>query len=109
MALSALPTGCPTDFGDKRGASLPGLGVQGLQSTLAGVAFGVGPNDFVSFTAFAYFRHGYGFPVTVILEPEGGSGRGVPESGFHGADSRGARRSQRLTLLPLGPFVQRGA
>ena len=26
-----------------------------------------------------------------------------------GADSRGARRSQRLTLLPLGPFVQRGA
>lgn len=79
------------------------------QTNSAGVAFGVGPDDFVSFAAFADFRHWHGFPGTVILEPEGGSGRGVLETGFHGAGSRGARRSQRLTLLPPGPVVQRGA
>ncbi len=60
------------------------------------------------FTAFAHFRDRDGFPGAVILDPEGGSGCGVFEFGFHGFNSFVVRISQRLMFLPLALVLQRG-
>ena len=75
----------------------------------AGGSLGIDLGDLVSFAAFAHFGHCDGFPFTVTLDPDGGAWCGVFEFGFHAGGSRGIRRSQRFTLFPRGPAVQRGA
>ena len=109
MVLSALPTGCPTDFGDNV-ASVVWLGIHGVKNTSAGFALAVSPGNFVfAGYADAHFCHGDGLPFTAMLDPEDGARFGVLEFGFHTGVSCGMGSSQRFTLLPLGPVVQRGA
>ena len=50
--LSALPTGCPTDFGDNVGASVVWLGIHGVKDTSVGFIPVVGPRSVV-FTGYA--------------------------------------------------------
>ena len=108
--LFVLPTGCPTDFGDNVAATVVWLGIHGVKNTSAGFALAVSPGNFV-FAGYAdvHGRHCDGLPFTAMLDPEDGVRFGVLEFGFHTGVSCGMGSSQRFTLLPLGPVVQRGA